>query len=106
MKQLQPHTIAENRGLINPFRGLVANATQSHNLLNFKKIGRETFELQVQAYVLKNSSIKVPQHLKRLQTFAKPHKKGSPTGAEKSTKVYAHANKTGTNLDVIGQQYT
>ena len=54
-------TLPVDRGLINPFRGLIANAAQSHDLLNFNKIGRENFELRIKAYVLKTPSVKVPQ---------------------------------------------
>lgn len=71
-----PHTLQENRGLINPFRGLAANAAQRLDLLNFNKIGRENFELRVKVYLLKTPSVKVPQHRKKLQTFT-TQKKGS-----------------------------
>ena len=114
-REVFPHTLQENRGLINPFRGLAANAAQSLDLLNFNKIGRGNFELRVKAYVLKTPSVKVPQRRKKLQTFT-TQKKGSKkqvNAAQQELKrvqkcmrrKIAHANKTGTNPDVIGQQY-
>ena len=113
--QLLPQTMSENRGLINPFRGLKANAAQSHDLLSFNKIGRENFELRIEAYVLKTPSVKVPQRRKKLQTFT-TYKKGCkrPVNAAQQElkrvqkcmrRKIAHANKTGTNPDVIAQQY-
>ena len=111
---LFPHTINLNRGLVNPFRGITANAAQSHDLLNFSKIGRENFELRIKAYILKTPSVKVPQRRKKLQTFT-TSKKGSKrqvNAAQQELKriqkcmrrKIAHANRTGTNPDVIGQQ--
>ena len=112
---LLPHTIPANRGLVNPFRGLVANTAQSHDLLSFNKIGRENFELRIQAYVLKTPSIKVPQRRKKLQTFTTPKKgcRRQVNAVQQELKrmqkcmrrKIAYANKTGANPDVIGLQY-
>ena len=113
--QLFPPSLPTNRGLLNPFSGLIANAAQSHDLLNFHEIGRENFEQRIKAYVLKNPSIKVPQRRKKLQTFATTSKKGSKKNSVAQQELkriqkcmrrkIAYANKTGTNPDVIGQQY-
>ena len=68
--KLLPLEIIDNRGLVNPCRGLVANDAQRHDLLNFHQIGTEMFETRIKAYVLNIPSIKVPQRRKRLQTFS------------------------------------
>ena len=36
--------------------GLIAKAAQSHDLLNFKKLGQDMYELRIKAYVLKTPS--------------------------------------------------
>lgn len=59
--KLLPLEITGDRGLVNPFRGFVANDAQRHDLLNFLQIGTEMFEIRIKAYVLKTPSVKVPQ---------------------------------------------
>ena len=75
VKLLPLEITGNNRGSVNPFRGLVANDAQRHDLLNFRQIGKEMFEIRIRAYILKTPSIKVPQHHKRLQTFIRPPNK-------------------------------
>ena len=113
--KLFPYSIPLNRGLVNPFRGLVATTAQNHDLLQFREIGRENFELRIKAYILKNPSVKVPQRRKKLQTFATSKKgfKRQTNAAQQELKrvqkcmrkKIAHANKSGSNPDVVGQQY-
>ena len=113
--KLLPLTCPLYRGLINPFRGLIANAAQSHDLLNFNKLEQDMYELRIKAYVLKAPSVKVPQRRKRLQTFA-TRKKGNKRHVNAAQqelkrvqkcirKKIAYANKTCTKPDVVGQQY-
>ncbi len=59
--KLFPYNISLNRGLVNPFRELIATIAKKHDLLQFREIGRENFELRINAYILKNPSVKVPQ---------------------------------------------
>jgi len=42
-----PESISLNRGLVNSFRKLVATTAQNHDVLQFRKIGREKFELRI-----------------------------------------------------------
>ncbi len=113
--ELFPCHISENRGLINPFRHLTANVVQRHDLLNFNLLGREYFEQRIQAYYLKNPSVKVPQRRKKLQTFSSSKNKSkrrTNVAQQELKKVQkcmrrkiAYANKIGKNPDIIGQQY-
>ena len=59
-----------NRGLLNPFRSIVANNAQTHDLLNFRNIGQKQFESRVESLLITNPSTKAPLRQKRLQTFA------------------------------------
>ena len=58
-----------NRGLLNPFRSIVANNAQTHDLLNFRNIGQKQFESRVESFLITNPSTKAPLRQKRLQTF-------------------------------------
>ena len=113
--KLLPLEITGNRGLVNPFRGFVANDAQRHDLLNFRQIGTEMFEIRIKAYILKTPSVKVPQRRKRLQTFGTKSKatKQKVNSLKQEMKriqkcmrrKIAYANKMGTKPDVIGEQY-
>ena len=113
--ELLPNNIDTNRGVINPFRKLTANAAQKHDLLNFHQIGSNLFENRIQAYILKEASVKVPMKQKRLQTFLtrKRTNKRRVASLEREMKQVqkcmrrkiAYAKKTGASLDVIGEQY-
>ena len=115
VKLLPLEVTGNNRGLVNPFRGLVANDAQRHDLLNFCQIGKEMFEIRIRAYILKIPSVKVPQHRKRLQTFstksnATKQKVNSLKQEMKRIqkcmrRKIAYANRKGTKADVIGEQY-
>ena len=101
--------------MINPFRGLVANNAQNHDLLNFHSIGKETFENRIKPHILKTPSVEVPVHRKSLQTFAtqpKSNKKKIKSLQQEIERIQkcmqrkiAYANKTGTKKNVIGGQY-
>ena len=113
--KLLPLEIIDNRGLVNPFRGLLANDAQRHDLLNFRQIGTEIFETRIKAYVLKIPRVKVPQRRKRLQTFgtkSKATKQKINSLKQEMKRIQkcmrrkiAYANKMGTKPDVIGEQY-
>ena len=49
-----------NRGLLNPFRSIVANNAQTHDLLNFRNIGQKQFESRVESFLITNPSTKAP----------------------------------------------
>ena len=59
-----------NRGLFNPFRNIVANNAQTHDLLSFRNIRQKQFESRVESFLIKIPSTKAPLRQKKLQTFA------------------------------------
>ena len=52
-----------NRGLVNIFRGIVANKSQRHDLLHFHDIGQQAFENRIASCIL--ASAKVPLRRKK-----------------------------------------
>ena len=59
-----------NRGLFNPFRNIVANNAQIHDLLSFRNIRQKQFESRIESFLIKIPSTKAPLRQKKLQTFA------------------------------------
>ena len=110
-----PTVLSVNRGLVNPFRNIIANNAQTHDLLNFRNIRQKQFENRVESFLLKNPSTKAPLRQKKLQTFAstivKKQKKVSSLQRELQLvqkcmrKKIAYANQRGTSADVIAEQY-
>lgn len=113
--ELIPDHIDNNRGLINPFRKLKASAAQNHDLMNFNNIGSSLFENWIEAYILKNPSVKAPMKRKRLLTLSTPKKgnKKKVASLEREMRIVqkcmrrkiAFAIQTGGIPDVMGEQY-
>ena len=61
VKLLPLDITGNNRALVNPFSGLVANDAQRHDLLNFRRIGKEMFEIRIRVCIFKTLSVKVLQ---------------------------------------------
>ena len=110
-----PSGLSANSGLLIPFRNIVTNNAQTHDLLNFRSIGQKQFESRVVSVLLANPSTKAPLRQKTLQTFAstiiKKQKKVSSLQRELQLvqkcmrKKIAYANQRGTLPDVISEQY-
>ena len=101
---LLPTDIPANRGLVNPFRSLVATDAQKLDMLNFHQIGKDNFETRIKAYVLKSPSTTVPQRRKRLKTFAvkcnTTKQKVNSLQKEMKRRTYASLKP-----EVIGERY-
>ena len=67
---LLPQDIQSNRGLTNVFSGTTANAAQTHDLLNFRKIGQNISMQYVKYRLLKVPSTSAPIRTQQLLTFA------------------------------------
>ena len=59
-----------NRGLFNPFTNKKAMEQQCHDLLNFRTIGQEGYELRIAYFILRQPSVQVPNRKRRMQTFS------------------------------------
>ena len=103
----------ENRGLINPFCGKLANPQQSRDLLQFRAIGQQEFLNRVAYFVLKQPSVPAPNRRCRLLTFSEIQRKSKRISQlEKDNqliltamkKKIQHSNKTGTLIHRPGEQ--
>jgi hypothetical protein len=83
--QLLPTELQSDRGLINIFTGQVATAEQTHDLLNFYKIGEDATSQYIRYFLLNMpSSSKTTIHRKKLLTM---------TSSVKKIKKISHKNK-------------
>ena len=62
-------TSPDNLGLLNNLSNTPATPEQTHDLLNFRKIGQADFEAHVNYRILRTPSTDAPRRRKRLQTF-------------------------------------
>ena len=68
------HTVQENRGLL-ALNGTLASPEQHRDLVSFREIGIQYFEVYVKYYILRDPSATVPQRKRRLQTFSAPKRR-------------------------------
>ena len=52
-----------NQGLINYLNGAEATNQQHYDLLNFRRIGEEEYEMRISYFILKEPSVKAPNAL-------------------------------------------
>ena len=86
---------------------------QEHDLINFRAIGESEYNNRVEYYMLKNPSVKPPQHRKRLLTFTEKRtrrKKGSEIERERKLQLevwkkrVAYVATTGAKLSTSYEQ--
>ena len=112
---LLPQNVESNRGLTNVFSGTTANAAQTHDLLNFRKIGENISMQFVKHRLLKVPSTSAPIRTQRLLTLAmKQKRKTRMTHKERESKQtvkclrqsLAWCNRTGQSYNVTNEQYS
>ena len=102
-----------NRGLFNPFTNQKATQQQSHDLLNFRQIGQEDYELRIANFILRQPSVEAPNRNCRMQTFSvRQVKTRRVSQLEKDKcliiaamkKKMQYSKKTGRPIDKPGEQ--
>ncbi len=102
-----------NRGLFNPFSGKQATTQQTHDLLQFRRIGQGEFLLRIAYFILKQPSVEAPNRRRRMQTFSERQVKTRRVSQlEKDKKLVLAAIKrkmqfskrTGKPIDRPGEQ--
>ena len=106
-------TTIKNRGLFNPFTNQKATQQQSHDLLNFRQIGQEDYELRIANFILRQPSVEAPNRKRRMQTFSvRQVKTRRVSQLEKDKclilaamkKKMQYSKKTGRPIDKPGEQ--
>ena len=112
---LLPQNIESNRGITNVFNGITASLSQSHDLLNFRKIGYDNNMRYIKHRLLKVPSTSAPIRQQRLLTFAtKQKRKTRMTHKERESKQtikclrqrLAWCNRTGQSYNTTSEQYS
>ena len=87
-------TERRNCGLVNYFTNDKATEKKYHDLLNFRKIGEEEYQLRILYFILKQPSVKAPNRRRALQTFShKQVNKKRVSQLEKDKKLLITAMK-------------
>ena len=106
-------TTIKNRGLFNPFTNQKATQQQSHDLLNFRQIGQEDYELRIAYFILRQPSVEAPNRKRRMQTFSvRQVKTRRVSQLEKDKRLILaamkkkmqYSKKTGRPIDKPGEQ--
>ena len=111
---LLPQTIQSNCGITNVFNGTTASPSQSHDLLNFRKIGYDSNMEYIKHRLLKIPSTTTPICQQHLLTFAirQKHKKTTPKERESKQMVkclrqrLAWCNRTGESYNLTSEQHS
>lgn len=112
---LLPQNIHSNHGITNVFSSTTASPSQSHDLLNFRKIGYDNNMNYIKHRLLKVPSASAPIRQQRLLTFAvKQKQKTRMTHKERESKQtvkclrqrLAWCNRTGQSYNSANEQYS
>ncbi len=108
-------SMTTDRGLVNVFNNVQATPETQKDMLTFRKIGKELFEMYVQFHILKTASTNAPVRKHKILTMA-PKIQGKRLVKQKLTEMkqvtkclrqrLSWCNRTGQGYDSTQEQYS